>query len=430
MGDHAHGSAAAVTDASLGDDVELTILMPCLNESETLASCIRKATGYLSRARIRGEVLVADNGSSDGSQAIALAEGARVVSVIEKGYGSALRGGIEAARGRYVIMGDADDSYDFSDLDGFVAKLREGCQLVMGNRFAGGIDAGAMPRLHKYLGNPVLSWIGRLFFRSQVGDFHCGLRGFDREAILALSLRTTGMEFASELVVRASIANLRIDEVPTRLRRDGRSRPPHLRSWRDGWRHLRFLLLYSPRWLFFIPGLALFLIGIVTVGALIFSPIRVGSVTFDAVTTVYAAAFAMVGYQSMLFAVLSRLYAQHEGLLPPSQRFRGFAARFSVERGLCVGLGLVLAGLAFAAVQVARWAHTGFGELNASDTIRLAVPVTLAIVLGLQTVLSSMFIGILTIKTARPDALSVWDLPATVSRQTTATSATIGADDQ
>jgi Glycosyl transferase family 2 len=393
-------------------DVELTILMPCLNEAETLAICIRKAHAFLARTRIRGEVLVADNGSSDGSQQIALSEGARVVSVIDKGYGSALRGGVEAARGRYVIMGDADDSYDFGSLDAFITKLREGYQLVMGNRFAGGIDAGAMPKLHKYLGNPVLSWIGRIFFRAQVRDFHCGLRGFDRESMLALSLRTTGMEFASEVIVRACLANFRITEVPTRLHRDGRSRPPHLRSWHDGWRHLRFLLLYSPRWLFFIPGLALFTVGIVAVAALVFSPIRIGSVTFDAATTVYASAFAMVGYQSVLFAVLSKLYALHEGLLPSGQRFRSFAARLTVERGLCAGLALVFTGVVFAGMQLVRWKGAGFGELNASDTIRLAVPAALAIVLGIETVLSSMFVGVLTIKTARTDALSVWDAAA------------------
>jgi glycosyltransferase involved in cell wall biosynthesis len=384
--------------------------MPCLNEAETLGTCIRKAQGYLAGAHIRGEVLVADNGSTDGSAQIALAEGARLVAVAERGYGSALRGGIEAARGRYVIMGDADDSYDFSSLDAFVAKLREGYQLVMGNRFAGGIDAGAMPASHRYLGNPVLSWIGRVFFRVQVGDFHCGLRGFERESVLALSLRTTGMEFASEVVVRAGLAGLRITEVPIRLHRDGRSTPPHLRSWRDGWRHLRFLLLYSPRWLFLIPGLVSFTVGVIAVGILLFSPIRIGSVTFDAATTVYAAALAMMGYQSVLFAVLSKLYAEREGLLPSGQRFRNFVEGFTIERGLFVGAGLVVTGLAFAVVQVIRWGAAGFGELNASGTIRLAVPAALAIVLGIQTVLSSMFVGILTIKTARTDALNVWDV--------------------
>lgn len=239
---------------------ELTILMPCLNEAETLARCITKARAFLIRSGIVGEVLIADNGSTDGSQQIAAVQGARVVAVKKKGYGSALLGGIHAARGRYVIMGDSDDSYDFSRLDGFVEKLRDGCQLVMGNRFLGGIEPGAMPALHRYLGNPVLSTIGRLFFRSPCGDFHCGLRGFDRDAVLALDLQSPGMEFASEMVVKATIRELRIAEVPTTLSPDGRSRPPHLKSWRDGWRHLRFLLLFSPRWLFLFPGAALFLV--------------------------------------------------------------------------------------------------------------------------------------------------------------------------
>ena len=261
--------------------MELSIVMPCLNEAETLATCIDKARGFLDRHGIAGEIVIADNGSTDGSQEIAVSRGARVVNVPSKGYGSALMGGIAAARGRYVIMGDADDSYDFTDLMPFVERLRAGDELVMGNRFLGGIEPGAMPPLHKYLGNPVLTWIGRLFFGSPSGDFHCGLRGFDRQAILSLDLQTTGMEFASEMVVRATLQGLRIDEVPTTLSKDGRSRPPHLRSWRDGWRHLRFLLMYSPRWLFLYPGLFLMIVGLLAGAWLLPGPRRIGGVELD-----------------------------------------------------------------------------------------------------------------------------------------------------
>ena len=248
-------------DVDDGTSCELTVLMPCLNEVETLAACIGKALAYLRTQRVAGEVLLADNGSDDGSQAIARELGARVVDVPTKGYGAALLGGIAQARGRFVIMGDADDSYDFSQLDGFLARLRDGADLVIGNRFAGGIAPGAMPPLHRYLGNPVLSLIGRLFFGVGVGDFHCGLRGFRTDRVRALDLRTTGMEFASEMVVRSAVAGLRIDEVPCRLAPDGRSRKPHLKTWRDGWRHLKFLLIFSPRWLFLLPGGALTILG-------------------------------------------------------------------------------------------------------------------------------------------------------------------------
>src|ERR1700677_3068341 len=255
--------------------------MPCLNEAETLATCVRKAIGFLTESGIDGEVLIADNGSTDGSQQLAEAGGARVVNITEKGYGNALMGGIVAARGKYVIMGDSDDSYDFTNLMPFVDELRKGADLVMGNRFKGGIAPGAMPPLHRYLGNPVLSFVGRVFFRSKIGDFHCGLRGFSRDAIMALNLQATGMEFASEMVVKATLARQHITEVPTTLAKDGRSRPPHLHTWRDGWRHLRFLLLFSPRWLFFVPGLALLIAGLV-IGAIVAPhPFSIGGVTFD-----------------------------------------------------------------------------------------------------------------------------------------------------
>src|ERR1700761_8487272 len=283
------------------DSCELSILMPCLNEAETLGQCLAKAQGFLRRTGIRGEVIVADNGSTDGSQTIAASNGARVVAIKERGYGSALIGGIRAARGTYVIMGDSDDSYDFSNLDQFVEKLRAGYEMVMGNRFLGGIMPGAMPPLHRYLGNPVLSTIGRVFFRSPCSDFHCGLRGFRRDAILRLDLQAPGMEFASEMVVKATINKLRFAEVPIKLHPDGRSRPPHLRSWRDGWRHLRFLLLFSPRSLFLYPGFIMFAAGLLAMAWLLPGSRTVGGVTFDIHTLLYAAMLVAIGFQSMFF---------------------------------------------------------------------------------------------------------------------------------
>ena len=373
--------------------------MPCLDEAETLATCIAKASDYLRRRGIDGEVLIADNGSTDGSPEIATAAGARVVTVAEPGYGSALLGGIHAARGRYVIMGDADDSYDFSALDPFVDALRAGTQLVMGNRFAGGIEPGAMPWLHRRIGNPVLSFIGRLFFRVPVRDFHCGLRGFDRAAILGLGLRTTGMEFASELVVRASLDGLSITEVPTTLSKDGRSRPPHLRSWRDGWRHLRFLLIYSPRWLFLYPGILAMTIGLVATIALLIGPIEVGSLAFDVATMIYSAALVILGYQAVLFSLVTRYYATQRGLLPASRSITDLAKRWTLERGLLVGALIFVVGLAVGLIQVVRWSGEGFGQLNTRESVSAAIPAMLGLTLGFQTVMFSMFTSILSIPT-------------------------------
>jgi glycosyltransferase involved in cell wall biosynthesis len=385
------------------DNTELTILMPCLNEAETLAVCIDKARGYLESRGVEGEVLIADNGSTDGSQQIALDHGANVVDIPVKGYGAALHGGIEAAKGRYVIMGDADDSYDFSSLDAFVERLRAGDQLVMGNRFRGGIAPGAMPPLHKYLGNPVLSWIGRTFFRTKgIRDFHCGLRGFDREAMLGLDLRTTGMEFASEMVVKSALGGLRMTEVPTTLQKDGRSRPPHLRSWRDGWRHLRFLLIFSPRWLFLIPGAVAFLLGVLGVALITFGPLLIGPVGLDVSSQAYFAALAVVGYQAIMFAILTKMYAQREGFhLPRGRSFDRLAERISLESSALLGVVVFLAGLTVAIVQFSVWAASGFGSLDAADTLRLATPASLLMILGAQTVMSGMFLGILRVDITR-----------------------------
>ncbi|WP_442575057.1 glycosyltransferase family 2 protein [Microbacterium sp. F51-2R] len=396
-----------MNDAADTDTIELTILMPCLNEAETLAVCIEKAQGFLERTGIDGEVLISDNGSTDGSQAIAEGLGARVSPAARRGYGAALTNGIDAARGRYVIMGDADDSYDFTSLDPFVERLRDGADLVMGNRFAGGIAPGAMPPLHKYLGNPVLSRIGQLFFRPNIGDFHCGLRGFNRARIQQLDLQTTGMEFASEMVVKASLARYRIDEVPTTLKKDGRSRPPHLRSWHDGWRHLRFLLLFAPRWLFVYPGLVAFFLGALTVAVLAFGGVQIAGIGFDVTTMVYASALCVLGYQSLLFFWLTKLYATQEGFLPTSPRYRAIVAKWSAERGLLVGVALFLLGVIVGIVQVVRWGSMDFGAQDAADAVRIAIPSSLGIILGFQTIMMSFFSGVLTTprRESRPEAI-------------------------
>ncbi|MEE2665154.1 MAG: glycosyltransferase family 2 protein [Myxococcota bacterium] len=378
--------------------------MPCLDEAETLEVCICKAKAAMEAGGVPGEVLVADNGSTDGSQQIARRNGARVIDVPVRGYGAALQGGITAARGRFIIMGDADDSYDFGNLMPFVEKLREGYDLVMGNRFLGGIEPGAMPPLHRYLGNPVLTGIGRLLFRSPSGDFHCGLRGFQRESALALGLQTTGMEFASEMVVKATLMKQRIAEVPTTLAPDGRSRAPHLRSWRDGWRHLRFLMLYSPRWLFLYPGLVLMAIGLAAMLALIPSAVLIGTFAFDVNTMLYAAAAIFVGYQSAIFAVFTKVYGVSEGLLPPDQRLNRLFGRVKLETGLVAGLLLVAFGAAASIWALADWGAQSFGDLDPQQTLRLIVPAVLSLTLGFQTILSSFFLSVLGLGRQRDGA--------------------------
>jgi glycosyltransferase involved in cell wall biosynthesis len=369
---------------------ELSIVMPCLNEAETLATCIEKAQWYLKEYHVTGEVLIADNGSTDGSQEIAKKMGARVVNIPQKGYGSALLGGITAAKGQFIIMGDADNSYDFSQLNPFVEKLRQGYDLVMGNRFQGGIKPKAMPFLHKYLGNPVLTWLGKLFFTSPCGDFHCGLRGFKKEAILSLNLRTTGMEFASEMVVKATLNNLKITEVPTTLSPDGRSRPPHLRTWRDGWRHLRFLLLYSPRWLFLYPGIALILIGLISTIFLLSSS-RIHSL-------LYSDTAIIIGFQLVSFAFFTKVFAISEGLLPPDKRLIKLINYFNLEVGLIIGISLFLLGLLGSIIAFIQWELLSFGALNPANTMRLVIPSVTAIALGLQVIFSSFFLSVLELK--------------------------------
>jgi hypothetical protein len=394
-------------EVTTGDDlcrpaeaIELTILMPCLNEAETLARCIDKARDYLSRSGVCGEVLIADNGSTDGSQAIAVLHGSRVADIPARGYGAALIGGIEAARGRYVIMGDSDDSYDFSDLDGFVAKLRDGFQLVMGNRFQGGIKPGAMPALHRYLGNPVLTRIGRVLFQSPSGDFHCGLRGFERASILGLGLRASGMEFASEMVVKATVHRLRITEVPTALAPDGRSRPPHLRSWRDGWRHLRFLLLFSPRGLFFYPGAAMALVGLSATLWLLPGTRGLAGVSFDIHTLLYATVLLVVGVQSMLFWVFAKIYGVREGIVPPDLGFERFIARAHLEISLVAAGVMFAAGIGLGIAAFSSWWADAFGGLDPSFSMRLVIPSTTLILLSFQVAFGRLFVSVLAIRGA------------------------------
>jgi Glycosyl transferase family 2 len=381
--------------------VELTVVMPCLNEAETVATCVRKAVKFIADSGISGEVVVADNGSTDGSQQLAEDAGARVVDIQDKGYGNALMGGILAARGEYVIMGDADDSYDFTNLMPFVEELRKGSDLVMGNRFKGGVEPGAMPPLHKYLGNPVLSFVGRLFFRSKIGDFHCGLRGFRRDSAIALGLQATGMEFASEMVVKATLAKQKITEVPTTLRKDGRSRPPHLRSWRDGWRHLRFLLLFSPRWLFFLPGIVIGAAGLVIGAAVALGPITIGNVTLDVDTLVAASAMVVIGFQAVLFWLFTQVYAGAEGFLPEEPKVQRLLEKLSLERGLIAGAAIGLAGLTGLVFSLTYWQANKFGQLNYEHALRLMVPSVTALVLSCQLILGTFFLSILGIKQTR-----------------------------
>jgi glycosyltransferase involved in cell wall biosynthesis len=381
--------------ASAGENIELSVVMPCLNESATVGICIKKILKAMAQYQIRGEVIVADNGSTDGSQQIALNSGARVVPIEMRGYGSALRGGIAAAKGRFVLMGDADDSYDFTHLNEFVAKLREGYDLVMGNRFQGGILPGAMPPLHRYLGNPVLSAIGRLLFKSPVGDFHCGLRAFRKEAIEKLGLRTLGMEFASEMIVKATAFHLRIAEIPTTLSPDGRDRAPHLRTWRDGWRHLRFLLLYSPRWLFLYPGVILFVAGTVVAALLLPGPRRIGTVGFDVHTLLFAAMAMLTGFQSIVFATFTKVFAISEGLLPEDPRLSRLFRYITLELGLAVGIFLVLAGTGAWVLGLAYWRAHHFGALDPEKTLRIVIPGLVGFTLGFQIILSSFFLSVL-----------------------------------
>jgi len=371
--------------------------MPCLNEAETLAKCIRHAQSAIANGGLSAEIIVADNGSSDGSQQIARDLGARVVDVSRKGYGSALIGGIDAAQGRFIVMGDADDSYDFGAIGPLIDKLREGYELVVGNRFMGGIQPGAMPWSHRWVGNPVLTFISRVFFHAPVGDTHCGLRAFKKDAYEKMRLRATGMEFASEMVIKAALKGMRITEVPVVLRPDGRSRPPHLRTWRDGWRHLRFMLLFSPRWLFLYPGLALFAVGVVLSALLLAGPLHVAGVRLDIHTLLVAGFLALIGYQLVLFAVFTKIFAVRMGFHPPHPVLERLFKFITLEVGLLAGALMVLAGIVGLVLAVASWQAVGFGNLNPSLTMREVIPAVLLLAIGTQTVFASFFISILSI---------------------------------
>lgn len=377
---------------------ELSVVMPCLNEAETIAVCIQKAQAFFAAHHIDGEIVIGDNGSTDGSQEIARNLGAMVVDIPHKGYGNALKGGFNAASGKYIIMGDADDSYDFGALMPFIEKLREGNDFVIGNRFKGGIKKDAMPFLHKYLGNPVLSFLGRLFFRSAMGDFHCGLRGFSREAYLKMELTTTGMEFASEMIVKAHLLNLKIVEVPTILYKDGRSRKPHLKTWSDGWRHLRFLLLYSPQWLFLIPGILLMAIGLSLSAMLIVTPIKIGAVTLDVHTLLYSSGMLLCGFQFAVFYGFTKVFAVTHRLLPRSHRFDSLFRYINLEKGLILGALMILTGIGLSCYGLQLWSNQDFGKLEARNTLRVIIPAVTIIILGVQTVLFSFFFSILGLK--------------------------------
>jgi len=379
--------------------MQLTILMPCLNEAETLALCINKANDWISNSGIQAEVVVADNGSTDGSQAIAESLGARVVPVLQRGYGSALFHGCMAARGEWIIMGDSDDSYDFSNLDPFVQKLREGFDLVMGNRFLGGIAPGAMPWKNRYIGNPILTWVGRVLFKCPAKDFHCGLRGFRKDAFLRMDLRTTGMEFASEMVIKANLFGMRIAEVPTTLSKDGRSRPPHLLPWRDGWRHLRFMLLFSPRWLFFIPGFILFLVSTISYVALLSGPVQIGTVVFDVHTLFFAEAGVVLGFLATALGVVIRMFGMREGLLQEHSLLEKLRASPILEVGGVVGISMMLGGLFFGFDALMAWSAVKFGSLSPGALLRTISFSTMLIMLGGVTLMTSLIMGFLALPT-------------------------------
>jgi glycosyltransferase involved in cell wall biosynthesis len=380
------------------DLVELTILMPCLNEAETIATCVNKAHDFLNRSDTEGEVLVADNGSMDGSADLALAAGARVVRIAEKGYGNTLIGGICAARGRFVIMADADDSYDFSELGAFVESLRAGNMMVIGNRFRGRIRSGAMPLLHRYVGNPLLSFAGRLFFSSGIGDFHCGLRGVDRTAALQLGLQAPGMEFASEMIVKATLSGWRIAEVPTILSTSGRSRAPHLRSWHDGWRHLRFLLLMSPQWLMLYPGAFLIAVGVLGQIVIARGPILVAGVGFDIHTMLYAGGAVILGIQLVLFSILARTIGVLKNVLPMSPSLARLLKAFTLERGILLGLILGISGLTLTAYSVMSWAQARLAALDPAIVMRVAIPSVTLMLAGAEIIFSSFLLRFIDVR--------------------------------
>ncbi len=380
------------------EDIELTILMPCLNEAETIATCIQKAKKSIEKNNIKGEVLIADNGSTDGSQEIAIKNGARVINVPKRGYGSALIEGTKQAFGKFIIMGDADDSYDFSNIMPFVDKLREGYELVMGNRFKGGIEKGAMPWSHKYIGTPVISFIGRLFYKSKIGDFNCGMRGYDRNAILNLDLKCTGMEYASEMIVQANLNKLKIAEIPTTLKKDGRSRPPHLKSFSDGWRHLKFLLMYSPKWLFLIPGLFIMIIGIIGSSLLLFNDLKLFNLTLGVHSRLFFGAMVVVGLQIVIFSLLAKTYAINSGMNPKKDKMGNFLKIVTLEKGLIIGIIFILFGVSLSIYSLIVWKNASWGNLNPEGVMHITIPAVYFLIAGVQMAFASFLYGILNIE--------------------------------
>lgn len=381
--------------------IELSVVIPCLDEAETLAQCIQKAQAAILKHGIAAEIIVADNGSTDGSQGIAEKNGARVVAVEDKGYGAALRGGISAARGIYVVMGDADDSYDFGEIFKFVELLRKGNDLVMGCRLpkgGGTIAPGAMPLKHRILGNPVLSFIGQLFFKAPVTDFHCGLRGFTKDAFLKMDLHTTGMEFASEMVIKATLLNLKMTEFPITLHNDGRSKPPHLRSWRDGWRHLRFMLMYSPRWLFFSPGLLLLSVGLLLFFRLMQGPFFLAGIGFESNSILVAGMLILIGFQMIAFYLFTKVFAITEGFLPPDPKITKFLKFFSLEFGIAAAALLFCFGAGLLGSAVLDWSSGGYGELGYLIKLKKVIPATIFLLVSFQMVFSSFFVSILKLR--------------------------------
>lgn len=383
--------------------LELSIVLPCLNEEHTVGICVDKAMMFLQSYKVRGEVIVADNGSTDRSVEIAKTQGAKVINIASKGYGNALRGGFDAAQGKFIIMADSDDSYDLMNLMPFLEKLRLGYELVMGNRFKGGIQKGAMPWHHKYIGNPVLSFVGKLFFKSPANDFHCGLRGFTKESFEKMNLQTSGMELASEIVIKASLLGMRTCEVPTTLAPDGRERPPHLRSFRDGWRHLRFLLIYSPSWLFLYPGLFLLFLGGIFSIALFFGPVDIGLRLIDFHSFILTGTIMILGLTMISFSTITHVYAFNVGLLPTRPNFFRLFKYFNLERGLGLGFLILLVGMLLVIRAVILSKHPGFASLGFNQSIRLVFGGSLSVITGGQIIFTSFVLSILGIKTTKQE---------------------------
>ena len=380
---------------SLSTEIELSIVLPCLNEERTVGVCVAQARSFLTTQNVKGEVIVADNGSTDDSATIAESNGAIVIHVREKGYGNALKGGFEAARGKFIIMADADESYDLVHLMPFLEKLRQGYDLVMGNRFKGGIKKGAMPWHHKYIGNPILSFVGQLFFKTPAKDFHCGLRGFTKDAVEKMNLQTTGMELASEIVIKSSILGMRVCEVPTSLAPDGRDRPPHLRSFRDGWRHLRFLLIYSPRWLFFYPSIFLLLVGAGASLVLFLGPVNTRLRLFDFHSFILAGTVMILGLSMLSFAAITRVFSYNFGLLPNRPALFNLFKYFTLETGLGIGFVVVILGILLILRAASLSSSPGFDSIGFGNSVRLVFGGALSIIVGGQIILTSFVLSIL-----------------------------------